>query len=280
MIEKAKDRLEVLEKIKNLENKGIFDEDVENDPPSITLLPNMIDYKRKKLVNKIKRFFTYIIVSKQVKKLMKANLFKIKEIKGIENLQNVKSGAILTCNHFNPADSFAIDYTFKSANIKGKRLFRIIRESNFTNPLPQYAAMMHNCNTLPLSSNKETQKLFLKSVNELLQEGNFILVYPEQSMWWNYKKPRPLKNGAYKFAVKNNVPVIPIFITMKNTEVIAPDGFNVQEYTINISKPLYSDINIEVKQNIENLKNINFEIWKDIYEKFYGIKLKYDIKNN
>ena len=37
MIEKSKDRLEILEKIKKLEESGIFDVDVENDPPTIPL---------------------------------------------------------------------------------------------------------------------------------------------------------------------------------------------------------------------------------------------------
>ena len=37
MIEKAKDRLEVLARIEEYEKKGWFTKDVENDPPSIPL---------------------------------------------------------------------------------------------------------------------------------------------------------------------------------------------------------------------------------------------------
>ena len=59
-----------------------------------------------------------------------------------------------------------------------------------------------------------------------------MLVYPEQSMWWNYRKPKPLKKGAYTFAAKNHVPVLPCFITMEDSDILGDDGFYVQEYTI------------------------------------------------
>ena len=55
-----------------------------------------------------------------------------------------------------------------------------------------------------------------------------ILIYPEQSMWYNYRKPKPLKVGAFSFAVKNNVPVLPIFITCEDTE-----NFDRQTATLN-----------------------------------------------
>ena len=67
---------------------------------------------------------------------------------------------------------------------------------------------------------------FVKAVNTILNEKDFILIYPEKSLWWNYRKPKPLKNGAFNLAVKNNVPVLPIFITMTDTDIIEEDGFD------------------------------------------------------
>ena len=275
-IKKAKDRLEVLEKIKRFEREGKFDVDVEEDPPTIELLPNQIDYKRKKIINKIKRHFAYKGITKFVKNLIKNKLFQIKEFRGLENLRKVETGAILTCNHFAVADSFLMQIAFMAADLKNKRMYRVIREGNYTNPPAGFEAVMRYCDTLPLSQNKATLKKFLKATNELIQEGNFVLVYPEESMWWNYRKPKPLKNGAFRFAVKNNVPVIPMFITMEDSDVIAPDGFPVQAHTINIGEPIYPDENLEYKENLEYLKNKNFKVWKDIYESFYGVKLSYD----
>lgn len=41
------------------------------------------------------------------------------------------------------------------------------------------------------------------------------VVYAEQSMWWNYRNPKPLKKGAFTFAAGSNVPVVPCFIPTK-----------------------------------------------------------------
>ena len=118
----------------------------------------------------------------------------------------------------------------------------------------------------------------MKAVNILLQKGDFILIYPEQSLWWNYRKPKPLKNGAFKMAVRNNVPVIPIFITMEDSDIIGDDGFPIQEYIVNIAEPIYPDNNLQPKERVEKLLNKNFEIWKNIYEDFYKITLEYTTK--
>ena len=60
----AKDRLEVFEKIKQYEQEGgesLF-KDVENDPPSKTLMPEDVDYLKKKLSSKIKYHSTKRII--------------------------------------------------------------------------------------------------------------------------------------------------------------------------------------------------------------------------
>ena len=116
---------------------------------------------------------------------------------------------------------------------------------------------------------------FMKAVDTILQRGDFILIYPEQSMWWNYRKPKPLKIGAYKLAAKNNVPIIPIFITMEDSKIKGEDGYPIQEYTVNIEKPIYPDENLSIKENTEKMKEENFQVWKKIYEDFYKIPLEY-----
>ena len=136
-----------------------------------------------------------------------------------------------------------------SGKIEEKRLYKVIREGNYTNFSGLYGFFFRNCDTLPLSSNKRTMVKFMKAVDTLLNKGDFILIYPEQSMWWNYRKPKPLKNGAFKIAARNNVPVIPIFITMQDSEIIGEDGYPVQEYIINIKEPIYPNKELSEKEN-------------------------------
>ena len=272
----SQSREEVYERIRDLEKNGIFDLDVEQDPPTIPLTPENVDYLREKGLNRIKNVLANKMGEKYLKDLIKNKKLIIKDIKGLENLENVKTGAMITCNHFNPNDFLTIEQVFRKTNqIKTKKLYKVIREGNYTN-FPGFPGFLfRNGDTLPLSANTSTMIEFMKAVDTILQRGEFILIYPEQSMWWNYRKPKPLKIGAYKMAAKNNVPVIPIFITMEDSEIIGDDGEPVQEYTVNIAKPIYPDENLSIKENTEKMREENAKVWKEIYEDFYKIPLEY-----
>lgn len=272
----SQSREEVYERIRDLEKNGIFDLDVEQDPPTIPLTPENVDYLREKGLNRIKNVLANRMGEKYLKDLIKNKKLIIKDIKGLENLENVKTGAMITCNHFNPNDFLTIEQVFRKTNqIKTKKLYKVIREGNYTN-FPGFPGFLfRNGDTLPLSTNTSTMIEFMKAVDTILQRGDFILIYPEQSMWWNYRKPKPLKIGAYKMAAKNNVPVIPIFITMEDSEIIGDDGEPVQEYTVNIAKPIYPNENLSIKENTEKMREENAKVWKEIYEDFYKIPLEY-----
>ena len=201
----------------------------------------------------------------------------VKDIIGTENLRNLNSGAVMTCNHFNAFDSFAVQMAYEaSCDRKKRKFFRVIKEGNYTSFPGFYGFLMRNCYTLPLSSNARALAQFMRATNQLLQDGHIVLVYPEQSMWWNYRKPKPLKKGAYQFAVKSKTPVVPCFITMADSDILGADGFYIQEYTIHIGKPIYPKEDLSNSENLKYLMDENYKVWKDIYEKTYNIPLEYN----
>lgn len=273
--QRARDRVEILKKIEEYERTGRFDEDVEEDPPSRMLMPDEIDYLKKNMTDRIKTKLAYTMARKFVYGLLDQKKLIIKEIKGIENFKALDSGAVITCNHFNAFDSFAIQLAYEAAEQPNRKFYRVIREGNYTSFPGFYGFLMRNCNTLPLSSNRATLLKFSKATDQLLKDGNFVLIYPEQSMWWNYRKPKPLKSGAYMFAAKNGVPVLPCFITMKDSDIMGEDGFYVQEYTIHVAPPIYPQKELSYRQNIEYMMQKNYDIWKHIYETEYQIPLEY-----
>ncbi len=273
---RAKDRVAILEKIKQYEREGRFDEDVEDDPPSRTLMPDEIEYGTRGIRKKMKSKVAFAAARRYVNSLIADKKLIIKDIKGIENFRNLHSGAIITCNHFNAFDSFAMQLAYDAAQQPKRTFYRVIREGNYTSFPGFFGYLMRNCNTLPLSSNLGTMKKFMQGVDRLLKEGHFILIYPEQSMWWNYRKPKPLKNGAYSFAARNNVPVLPCFITMQDSDVMGEDGFYVQEYTIHIGEPIYPDPERSYRENVKYLRDSNYQLWKEIYEREYHMPLVYD----
>lgn len=269
------DRVEILKKIESYERQGRFDEDVEQDPPSTVLNPEDIEYLRRGLYKRFKTKIAYAAAHRFVYRMMDDKKLIINGIEGLENFKALESGAVVTCNHFNAFDSFAIELAYEAAEHKNRKFYRVIREGNYTSFPGFYGFLMRNCYTLPLSSNRQTMKKFMNATDTLLKDGNFVLVYPEQSMWWNYRKPKPLKKGAYTLAARNRVPVLPCFITMRDSDILGDDGFFVQEYTVHIGRPIYPDPSLPRGKQAERMMAENYEVWKNIYEKEYDIPLYY-----
>jgi len=269
-------RQEIVEKIKQFEREGRFDEDVEDDPPGRMLMPDEIDYLDHSINKKLRTKYAYKMAKWFMMMLIQNKQLIVKDIKGIENYRGLESGAIITCNHINALDSFIMQIAYQKSRQHGRKFYRIIKEGNYTSFPGFFGFLMRNCNTLPLSSNKQTMKKFMKAVDTLLGKGHFVLIYPEQSMWWNYKKPKPLKKGGYIFAARNNVPVLPCFITMEDSNVPGEGGFPVQEYTVHICEPIYPDVNKSKAENVKEMMNKNFDAWRKVYEETYGIPLEYE----
>ena len=79
MAELSPDRIKIIERINEYELNGWFSKDVEDDPPTIPLLPDMVDYLCEKFSSKIKMKFANFCARKHIKKLMK-NHKSIKKI--------------------------------------------------------------------------------------------------------------------------------------------------------------------------------------------------------
>lgn len=273
-MEKNPHKLELIERIAELEKNQMWEVDAEDNPETYPLMPDKVDYLNEKLSSKIKNKIANILGSSFFDMLISKRQLIIKEVRGIENFRAVKGGKIVTCNHFSICDHYAVWVALRES-MGGKMLYKIIREGNYTNPPKPFGILMRHCNTLPLSSQTSTMKNFLHAIKELLGRGETILIYPEQSMWWNYRKPKPLQDGAFSLAVRNNTPVVPIFITMEDSDVPDGDGFLVQEYTIHILPAIYPDPTLTGREAKEKMRKENYEAWVRVYEDFYKMPLKY-----
>ena len=264
----------LLERIAEFEKKGLWHLDVEDDPETYPLMPDKVDYLNEKLSSKIKNKIANIVGARFFDKMIANRQLIIKEVRGIENFTAVKGGKIVTCNHFSVGDNYAVWVALRD-HMDGKMLYKVIREGNYTNPPKPFGLFMRHCNTLPLSAQTATMKKFLRAVKVLLERGETILIYPEQSMWWNYRKPKPLQDGTFSIAVRNKTPIVPIFITMEDSDILDGDGFFVQKYTIHILPAIYPDSNLSGKEAKEKMRKENYEAWVNTYEEFYKMPLKY-----
>ena len=272
-------RREILEKIRLYEKEGRFDEDVENDPEAKELLPDQVDYLCKKPISKLHRWLANLIGDKYFLNLIKKGALVIDGVTGEEYLSALQKGAIITCNHFSAFDNYIVFHCIRKA-LPRKYLYKVIREGNYTNFPGLYGFLFRNCNTLPLSRNRRTMMHFTSAVNELLKRGESILIYPEQAMWWNYKKPRPFKVGGFEMAYKAGVPVLPTFITMTDDPArLDADGYPVQRHTLHILPPVYPDLSLGKKLGAKKMMEEAFALYKEKYEEFYKIPLTYETEN-
>lgn len=273
-MEKSAHKLELLRRIAELEKQELWHLDVEDDPETYPLLPDQVDYLNEKPLSKIKNKIANIFGARFFDRMIEKRQLIIREVRGIENFTAVKGGKIVTCNHFSVGDNYAVWVALRE-HMEGKLLYKVIREGNYTNPPKPFGLFMRHCNTLPLSSRKDTMAKFMSAFSALLDRGETILIYPEQGMWWNYKKPRPMQEGAFSLAVRNKAPIVPIFITMEDSDVLDPDGFFVQEYTLHILPAIYPDKNLSYVAAKKDMKKRNYEAWVKTYEAVYGKPLVY-----
>lgn len=227
-------------------------------------MPKEVDYLKRKPFNKIKNHVCNVVVSRMLKKYEREHQI---QILGLENL-DVKSGAVITTNHFNYFDSAPFICAMKK--LKHKHKFHIlIREGNYQ-ITGKLGFLIKNYNTFPLSSNMRTTMILNRTIDKVLRKNHFLLVYPEQAMWWNYRKPRLYKLGAYRWASRNNVPIIPCFCTMEDMDGFEEDGLQKQKLTYHIMSPIYPKSSLSEKENAEFMREENLKMCLNLYESVYG----------
>lgn len=192
------------------------------------------------------------------------------------DLSALDNGCIITCNHFNP-----LDHTPLRALIvkhKKKRLNIISQMENFAMPGP-IGWLVRYADTIPLwEEPRYLSHDFLDVLGELLQNNEPVLIYPEQEMWFNYRKPRPLKRGAYLFAAKLNAPVVCCFVEMQDLKKSDAQGFHKVRYVLHILDTLYPDPEKTPRQNSIEMCEKDYELKKAAYEKAYRRPLTYDFE--
>ena len=266
---------EVINNIKkNIENNELNKKVEIGDPnlPEDEIQKYINDfYKNKK---KLSYFFKNKIANKTVKKISK-ELYPDIKINGLEKLDlaDLSNGAIITSNHFNPLDSYNIRKIVEEK--LHKKLYIVVQDTNLA--MPGFLGFLfNNIEVIPLSKSPNyIIKKFVPELKKILSKGDFILIYPEEEMWFNYRLPRPCKRGAYQFAHELDVPVISCFVKMIDTDKTDIDEFNKVKYEVSINKVIYPEAGESVKSDSRKMAEVDYEARKKAYEDAYNKKLNY-----
>lgn len=213
----------------------------------------------------------------EARALITWNTYKVNRntsITGMEKIADIAGSAIITSNHFNQLDSTVIRHMIRKKD--KRRLYTVIEPSNLAME-GVLGLLMNYGDTIPLSSSYDYMRHdFMDLLRHAADEKSYILIYPEQEMWFNYRKPRPCKRGAFHFASKLNIPVIPCFTQIVEEGTLDTEEFYDVHYILHILDPIWPDPDKSDRQNSIDMARENERLWKECYEKVYHKKLDYE----
>ncbi|WP_143461892.1 lysophospholipid acyltransferase family protein [Levilactobacillus enshiensis] len=212
-------------------------------------------------------------VSRQVASLATRYFNRRTSFEGVANLRGITGGAIITSNHFNPLDNTVVRRLVQRTS--KKRLYIVSRDTNLEMG-GVIGYLMRYYDTIPISDDKEyAGRIFPQLVEKVLTAKQYLLIYPEQEMWFNYRKPRPVKRGAYYYAAKFGVPIISCFVEIVDLPRVDNAEFDQTRYVMHVLKPIYPDPNQSVRENSRAMMAIDYQQKKAAYEQAYGKPLTY-----
>lgn len=187
---------------------------------------------------------------------------------GKENLKPLKrKGVITVCNHIHYLDTLFVRQAIGHINSYHTM-------APWNNKYGIGGHIIRHGGMWPFSSDFAAMRNMSAEMERQLKRGKRINFNPEHALWWNYQKPRPMKDGAFHYAVKFNVPVVPVFCTFKKSK-----RGGMRKLRINILPAVFPDSDLPKKEGERKMKEEAESRWRECYESAYGIPLEYLSKN-
>ena len=218
--------------------------------PKMKFRKSKIDYDTYRYYDKRKgrRFIKFLhrIVSNTVLRLYLRLVHRVKVV-GKENVKALKKkGAVIVSNHIHPLDIQMI-----SIFLFGMRPMNFL--SLARNMDLRVGFLLRNAGAIPIPEDHDNKKRCFEEMNRLLKDGNLLQICPEGSLSLLCNDIRPFKDGAFRFAAQNQVPLLPVTLRFeeynkKGTKYKHP------HFTIDVSEPIYPDVPQDlIKQKAERV---------------------------
>ncbi|MCR4715289.1 MAG: 1-acyl-sn-glycerol-3-phosphate acyltransferase [Treponemataceae bacterium] len=169
-------------------------------------------------------------------------------IKGKENIRKnkklFKNGAITVCNHVYRWDFLAVLQAVKFRQLT----FPARSDLAFTKD----AFEVLGAGGIPLPETISATKKFNEAFDNVHSKKKWIHVFPEACRWDFYQPIRPFKPGAFAFAYKYQIPIIPMVITYRPRTgfyKIFRTHKNDPLITLTIGEPITPDLTLQRKHS-------------------------------
>ena len=207
-----------------------------------------MDYIPSNLIFKIFSNMIYYGVAYPVLKILLKILYDLK-IEGKENLRQIKTGAISVSNHV-----LILDCGMIAMACGFKKIYYTTQQESFQIPLVKHIVRL--LRAIPISHTIHGKKKFKEAINKLLKEKSIVHFYPEHALHPYCKRIRNFKSGAFKLAIENEVPIIPIVIKFRKPKWVMKFLKTKDDVTLYVLDPIdtanYKD---KGKDEMEKLKH-------------------------
>lgn len=164
-----------------------------------------------------------------------------------KNMKLFKNGAITVSNHVYRWDFLAV--------LQAIRFRRSWFPAWAENLCTSDRGMIRNAGGIPVPSTISGMSAFNKAFDELHEKKQWIHVFPESCRWDYYQYIRPFKKGAFTFAFKYNLPIIPMAFSYRK-----PNGFeklflkDKPAVTLNVGEPIMPKTELGRKECVKLLR--------------------------
>ena len=180
-------------------------------------------------------------------------------IRGKKNLRKnkklLKQGALSISNHINMWDYIAIMNA-----IKPFRPDVLVWDKNVSG---ESGPLVRLVGGIPIPEHDTQATIaYLDAVNRYLNDGGWLHIYPEGSMWEFYRYIRPFKKGIAHFARMSDKPIVPMGISYRKPGWIRRAIFKQKAcFNLCIGEPLFLNPNLSgPEQEVDLIKRCHFAV--------------------
>ena len=205
-----------------------------------TYLTNKFGFLLKNEKNKEKKMLLRTEYSKTLFNKLKLNVNVINKEKLPED-----GKYLLISNHRSIVDPLIIETALKDTKIRG---FWIAKKELYNSFF--FGMFTRNAGSILLDREAKNMAPFFKDIKEVVKDDNSIYIFPEGT---RNKENTPLssfKEGARVIALKNRLPILPVYIKTNANEVLK-EAINKRDEQLNIDIEIGDLIDYKDKTSLE-----------------------------
>ena len=173
------------------------------------------------------------------------------KIYGRENIKKhkaeLKGGAITVSNHV-----FMWDYL---AVLKAIRPHLAYFPAWRTNLESNMGGLVRMSGGIPVPTDSiHAMGKFNKAIEKVIEDGKWLHVFPEGSLWYFYPDIRPLKKAVFQYSAKYGKPVIPISMSFRDRRGLCRVFGKGPCVDLHIGEPIFPDMTLPTHEAAEKLR--------------------------